>query len=46
MIKGAPTELNRFVLHADDVDWSLYFDDAQKMVKVEIPSEQTEAVRD
>ena len=46
MIKGAPTELNHFVLHADDVDWSLYFDDAQKMVKVEIPSEQTEAVRD
>jgi hypothetical protein len=46
ILKGVQTELNHFVLHADDVDWSLYFDDAQKMVKVEVPSEQTEAVRD
>ena len=46
VLKGMQTELNHFVLHADDVDWSLYFDDAQKMVKVEIPSEKTEVVRD
>src|SRR5438477_11641367 len=46
MLKGMQTELNHFVLHADDVDWSLYFDDTQKMVKVEVPSEKTEAVRD
>ena len=46
LLKGMQTELNHFVLHADDVDWSLYFDDAQKMVKVEVPSEKTEVVRD
>lgn len=45
-VKGAQTQLDHFILHADDLDWSLYLDDSQKLVKVEIPSQQTEAVRD
>ena len=43
---GADTELNHFILHADDVDWSLYMNDEQKLVKVEVPSEQIVAMRD
>jgi hypothetical protein len=45
-IKGAPTELNHLVLHADELDWSLYLNDDQRLVKVEIPAQQTEAVRE
>jgi len=43
---GAETALNHFILHADDVDWSLYLNDQHKLVKVEVPSEQIEAIRD
>jgi len=45
-IKGAETELNHLLLHADDLDWSLYLNDNQRLVKVEIPAQQTEAVRE
>jgi hypothetical protein len=46
MVKGAEQNLRHFILHSGDLDWSLYLDDNQKLVKVEIPAEQTEAVRD
>ena len=45
-LNGSETELNHIVLHADDFDWSLYLNDNQKLVKVEIPAQQTEAVRE
>lgn len=43
---GAQTELNHFILHADQADWSLYLNDQHRLVKVEVPSEQIEAIRD
>ena len=46
VINGTETELNHIVLHADDFDWSLYLNDNQRLVKVEIPAQQTEAVRE
>jgi len=45
-LKGADTELYHFLLHADEVEWSLYLNDQLNMVMVEIPSEQTEVLRD
>lgn len=45
-IKGAETELNHFLLQGDDIDWSLYLNDNQRLVKVDIPAQQTEAVRE
>ena len=46
VINGAETELNHFLLHADDLEWSLYLNQEQRLVKVEIPAQQTEAVRE
>lgn len=43
---GKDTDLNLFLLHADTADWSLYFDHDNKLVKVEVPSQQVEAIRD
>jgi hypothetical protein len=45
-VKGAQLELAHFILHTDDGDWSLYLNDQQRLVKVGIPGQQTEAVRD
>jgi hypothetical protein len=45
-VHGSEAELNHFVLHADETDWSLYLDAQHKLVKVEVPSEHIEAVRD
>jgi hypothetical protein len=44
--KGTQQEMFHFLMHVDDVDWSLYLNDQNKLVKVEIPAEGTEAVRD
>jgi len=45
-LHGSQTALNHFILHADEADWSLYLDAKHKLVKVEVPSEQIEAIRD
>jgi hypothetical protein len=45
-VHGAQQDLAHFVMHVDDVDWSLYLDDQQKLVKVDVPAADTQAVRD
>lgn len=42
----AERELNRFNLAGDGIAWALWLDDQQKLVRILIPSENTEVVRD
>jgi len=46
MIKGAPKELSTFRLQTEAGDWILYLDENQKLVRIVIPSENTEILRD
>jgi len=47
-IKGAERELPRFTLNFEGGEWALWLDDQDryKIVKISIPSEKTEVVRD
>ncbi len=42
----AERELNRFNLTGDGIAWALWLDDQQKLVRILIPAENTEVVRD
>ena len=46
MIKGAPKELGAFHLQTETGDWLLYLDENQKLIRILIPSENTEILRD
>jgi hypothetical protein len=46
IIKGAPKELGAFRLQTEAGDWFLYLDENQKLVRIVIPSENTEILRD
>ncbi len=45
-LHGSPVQLDRFNLTADGVDWSLWLDSNMKLMRILIPSEHTEVVRD
>jgi hypothetical protein len=45
-LHGAAAQLDRFTLTADGVDWSLWLDGNMKLVRILIPSENTEVVRE
>jgi hypothetical protein len=45
-IHGQPRELNRFDLKSEGPDWQLWLDDSYKVVRMVIPDEATEIVRD
>jgi len=45
-IRGVPRELSRFELKSDAGDWSLWLDDQFKLIRIVIPDESTEVVRD
>jgi len=45
-IHGQQRDLSRFNLVADGVDWSLWLDDEKKVVRILIPSTETEVLRD
>ena len=45
-VKGAPVELRHFILTEDHIDWSLYFNDAQQLVMLAIPTDDLQVVRD
>lgn len=46
LIKGVPKDLGAFRLQTEAGDWILYLDDSQKLVRIVIPSENTEILRD
>lgn len=48
MIRGAERELLRLNLHGDGFDWALWLDDHDqfKLIKIAIPADNTEVVRD
>ena len=46
MIRGSERELNKFILKSETSDWLLWLDDQFKLVRITIPSENTEVVRD
>jgi hypothetical protein len=46
MVKGVPKELGAFRLQTEAGDWILYLDENQKLVRILIPSENTEILRD
>lgn len=46
MIKGVSKELAAFRLQTDAGDWILYLDENKKLVRILIPSENTEILRD
>jgi hypothetical protein len=45
-IRGVERELSRFELKSDTGDWSVWLDDQLKLVRIVIPEESTEVVRD
>ena len=45
-VRGVERELNHFVLKSDAGDWSLWFDDQFKLVRILVSSDNTEVVRD
>ena len=46
MIKGAQEDLGAFRLQTESGDWILYLDENQKLVRILIPSQNTEILRD
>jgi hypothetical protein len=46
MLHGSPIQADRFKLIADGVEWSLWLDSGIKLVRILIPSENTEVLRD
>jgi hypothetical protein len=45
-LHGSPVQLDRFKLTAEGVEWSLWLDSSLKVVRILIPSENTEVLRD
>ena len=45
-VRGAQQKLRRFNLKSEDGEWALWIDDQMKLVKIAIPGEDTEVVRD
>ena len=45
-IRGAERELTRINLHSEDAEWSLWLDDANKVVRIVIVGANTEILRD
>ena len=45
-VAGTERELNRFNLTGEGIAWALWIDDQQKLVRILIPAENTEVVRD
>jgi hypothetical protein len=46
MFHGTAVELNKFGLSSDFGDWLLYLNDSNKLVRVLVPGEATEVIRD
>jgi hypothetical protein len=44
-IAGKEVELNRLKMKVEDADWVLYLDNNLKLVRIVVPAEQTEVVR-
>ena len=45
-VNGVERELNHFLLKSDAGDWSLWLDDQFKLVRILVPGDNTEVVRD
>ena len=45
-IRGVEQDLNHFTLKSDMGDWSLWLDDQFKLVRILVPADNTEVVRD
>ena len=45
-IRGVAQDLNHFTLKSDMGDWSLWLDDQFKLVRILVPADNTEVVRD
>jgi hypothetical protein len=45
-VHGVDRELNRFTLKSDGGEWAMWLDDQFKLVRILIPSDSTEVVRD
>lgn len=45
-VRGVERELNRLTLKSDGGDWALWLDDQFKLVRIFIPGDNTEVVRD
>ena len=43
---GTERELGRFNLTGEGISWALWLDDQHKLVRILIPSDNTEVVRD
>ncbi len=46
VVKGSETTLDRFNLNVEGDEWAVYLDENFKMLKIVIPAEKTEVVRD
>lgn len=45
-VHGVEQELNHFVLKSDAGEWSMWFDDQFKLLRILVPSDNTEVLRD
>jgi hypothetical protein len=45
-VRGEERELNRLTLKGDSGEWALWLDDQYKLVRILVPEDNTEVVRD
>jgi len=45
-VHGTEQELNHFVLKSDAGEWAMWFDDQFKLLRIVVPSDNTEVLRD
>jgi len=46
VVRGEPRQLNRFHLQGEGMDWALWLDENNKLIRVVIAADKTEIVRD
>lgn len=46
MVKNSPLELNKIRIDADGIQWFLWLDDEYKVIKISIPANNVEVIRD
>jgi hypothetical protein len=45
-LRGSERELNRINMNAEGLDWAMWLDDNNRVVRINVPGENTEVIRD
>jgi hypothetical protein len=45
-LRGSERELNRINMSAEGLDWAMWLDDSNRVIRIAVPGEKTEVIRD